>query len=118
MQGRSYGDRTDSDVRMDMAGLKDRIGDLRTFVSQYVQLDDAGRGPCPFHPPDKNPSFAVHPDGFWVCFHEVNPSTGKQLGGDAIDFYRRLKGLSYRDAIKDLAAMVAAPVDGSAHEKD
>lgn len=31
--------------------INERIGDLYAFVAQYVELDDAGRGSCPFHPP-------------------------------------------------------------------
>jgi hypothetical protein len=29
----------------------------------------------------------------------VDPKTGRYLGGDAIEFYRRLKGLSYKRVI-------------------
>ena len=85
--------------------LKAVIGDLYAFVSQYVVLDAGGRGSCPFHPPDRHPSFAVNrKEGYWVCFHETNPHTGRYLGGDAIEFYRRLKGLSFKEAVRDLAA--------------
>ena len=84
--------------------LKEAIGDLYTFVSQYVDLDARGRGSCPFHPPDRHPSFAVNrKEGYWVCFHEANPRTGHYLGGDAIEFYRRLKGLSFKEAVRELA---------------
>lgn len=84
--------------------LKAAIGDVYDFVAQYVALDERGRGSCPFHPPDHHPSFAVDRErGYWVCFHEVNPETGRYLGGDAIEFYRRLKGLSFKEAVLDLA---------------
>ena len=84
--------------------LKRAIGDLYTFVSQYVDLDARGRGSCPFHPPDRHPSFAVNrEEGYWVCFHETNPRTGHYLGGDAIEFYRRLKGLSFKEAVREMA---------------
>ncbi len=84
--------------------LKRAIGDLYTFVSRYVKLDATGRGSCPFHPPDRHPSFAVNRDkGYWVCFHETNPQTGHYLGGDAIEFYRQLKGLSFKEAVRELA---------------
>jgi hypothetical protein len=84
--------------------LKAAIGDLYTFVSQYVELDAKGRGSCPFHPPDRHPSFAVNrEEGYWVCFHETNPQTGRYLGGDAIEFYQRLKGLSFKEAVRELA---------------
>jgi hypothetical protein len=91
--------------------VKDRIGDLRSFIGQFVELDAAGRGPCPFHPPDRNASFSVHPSGYWVCFHEVNPRTGRYLGGDAITFYMRLRGVSFTQALADLDGVVTP--DGS-----
>ena len=84
--------------------MKRAIGDVYTFVSEYVELDARGRGSCPFHPPDQHPSFAVNrEEGYWVCFHETNPQTGHYLGGDAIEFYRRLKGLTFREAVRELA---------------
>ena len=85
--------------------LKAAIGDLYTFVSQFAELDAKGRGPCPFHPPDERPSFVVNREkGYWVCFHEVNQETGRYLGGDAIEFYRRLKGLGFKEAVRELSA--------------
>jgi DNA primase len=74
-----------------------------------VQKPDGGyflvRGPCPFHPPDERPSFVVNREkGYWVCFHEVNQETGRYLGGDAIEFYRRLKGLGFKEAVRELSA--------------
>lgn len=84
--------------------LKAAIGDLYAFVSQYVTLDAKGRGSCPFHPPDRHPSFAVNREkGYWICFHEINPETGRHLGGDAIEFYRRLYGLDFKKAVRKLA---------------
>ncbi len=84
--------------------LKAAIGDLYIFVSQYVELDAKGRGSCPFHPPDRHPSFAVNcEEGYWVCFHETNPETGRYLGGDAIEFYQQLKGLGFKEAVRELA---------------
>lgn len=83
--------------------LRERIGDSYTFISRYVELDEMGRGHCPLHPPDIHPSFRVdRQTGYWVCFHEVNPRTGKYLGGDAIEFYKRLKGLSQKAAVREL----------------
>ncbi len=74
----------------------ERIGDIYSFVSSFVRLDNTGRGSCPFHPPDVHPSFSVNKQsGYWQCFHE-------QTGGDAISFYARLKGINYRDALADL----------------
>jgi DNA primase len=88
-----------------MARLKAQIGDTYSFVSKYVELDETGRGHCPFHPPDIHPSFAVNKArDFWICFHETNPKTGRHIGGDAISFYKRLTGLPYRDVLRQLQA--------------
>ena len=87
-----------------IAEIKSRIGDIYDFIGQYVPLDERGRGPCPFHPPDRHPSFAVNREGgYWVDFHEVNSRTGRYVGGDAIEFYRRLRGLDHRGAVRELA---------------
>ena len=84
--------------------LKRAIGDVYAFVSQYVELDARGRGSCPFHPPGRHPSFAVNREqAYWGCLHPTNPQTGHYLGGDAIEFYRWLKGLSFKEAVRDLA---------------
>jgi hypothetical protein len=61
--------------------LKTRLGDPYDFISQYVELNQDGRGHCPFHPPDYHPSFVVNrADGYWVDFHEVDPRTGRYVG--------------------------------------
>jgi hypothetical protein len=83
--------------------LKEQIGDPYAFISQFVELDERGRGHCPLHPPDRNPSLVVdRRTGHWTCFHEVDPRTGKHLGGDGIELYRRLKGLTLREAVSEL----------------
>jgi len=99
---------------VDAENLKQRIGDLRSFVGQYVDLDSAGRGSCPFHPPDRRKSFAVR-DDYWVCFHDVNPRTGRYVGGDAIAFYMRLKGVTFKDAVHELGQL---GLRSAASEKD
>ena len=77
--------------------LKEEIGDLYQFISQFVELDEKGRGHCPFHPPDRHPSFAVNrEENYWVDFHD-------HTGGDAIAFYQRLKGIGFLEAVKELA---------------
>jgi CHC2 zinc finger len=83
--------------------LKEQIGDPYDFISRFVELDERGKGHCPFHPPDHHPSFAVDRHrGFWIDFHEVNPRTGRYVGGDVVEFYRRLKGLTYKEVLKEL----------------
>jgi hypothetical protein len=89
--------------RQSAGQIKERLGDPYSFISRYVSLDQSGRGSCPFHPPDSHPSFAVNRQrGYWVCFHEINPRTGRYIGGDVIDFYRRLHNLSYKDTLTEL----------------
>lgn len=84
--------------------IKTAMGDPYTFIARYVALDHSGRGHCPFHPPDIHPSFAVSRGGYWVDFHETNPRMGRYVGGDAIEFYRRLRGYSPAEAIRALQA--------------
>lgn len=55
----------------------------RDFISQYVELDSAGRGLCPWHD-DHRYSFAVYEDN-WHCFAGCEGQT-------IIDFYIKLKG--------------------------
>ncbi len=82
---------------------KHRLGDVYDFISRYVPLDETGRGPCPFHPPDRHSSFAVNrQQGYWICFHEVNPRTGRHLGGDIIAFWMKFRDLSFQEALRDL----------------
>jgi hypothetical protein len=89
--------------RGEVATLKERLGDLRQFIGQFVQLDSQGRGHCPFHPPDRTPSFKVH-ETFWICFHEVKPN-GRYLGGDAIAFWMRYRGIDFPTALSDLSRL-------------
>jgi DNA primase len=78
--------------------IKARL-DIVEVVRRYVELRPvSGRwmGPCPFHQETK-PSFSVNPsEGFYYCF-------GCQAAGDVIDFYMRMNGLDFREAIEHLA---------------
>lgn len=86
--------------------VKAQIGDTYSFVSRFVELDASGRGHCPFHPPDHHPSFVVSRVlDRWTCFHDYSPELGRYLGGDAIDFYMRLMGLNYKEALQELRDM-------------
>lgn len=50
---------------------------------------------CPFHK-DKTPSLSIDDEkGLWNCF-------GCQAGGSVIDFVAKIKGISTRDAIREL----------------
>jgi hypothetical protein len=66
------------------------------FVSQYVELSPTGRGKCPFHD-DQRASFAVNAEGnYWYCFAGCG-------GGSIIDFWMKLKGYDFKEAVKDLS---------------
>lgn len=73
--------------------------DIVDVVGRYVQLKKGGAnymGLCPFHN-EKSPSFTVSPTKqFYHCF-------GCGAHGTAIGFLMEYSGLSFVDAIKDLA---------------
>ncbi len=73
---------------------------LVSVVGRRVKLAKRGReheGLCPFHN-EKSPSFTVNEDkGFYHCF-------GCGAHGDAVEFTMRTGGLSFRDAVEQLAA--------------
>lgn len=59
-----------------------------------VILKESGgrwRGLCPFHS-EKTPSFVIFPNNRFKCF-------GCGETGDAIDFIRKLKGFSFKEAV-------------------
>ena len=72
------------------------------FVGQYVELSPNGRGLCPFHD-DHNSSFAVNAEkNYWHCFAGCG-------GGSLIDFYMKMKGVDFKDAVRELAGMLLQP---------
>ena len=86
--------------------VRDRT-DLVEVVSRHVGLQRRGRsfvGLCPFHQ-EKTPSFHVIPDkGIFHCF-------GCQAGGDAFKFLMMMDGLSFVEAVKELAAAVGVEIE-------
>lgn len=74
--------------------------DIMSVVSEYVHLTRKGRnfwGLCPFHN-EKTPSFTVDPDRqIYKCF-------GCGKGGDVFAFVMDKKGLSFAEALAELAA--------------
>ena len=79
---------------------------IEDVVGQYVNLRRSGSnlfGLCPFHG-EKTASFSVAPDkGMYYCF-------GCHKGGGAINFVMEVEGMSYPDAVRNLAARVGLPV--------
>ncbi len=80
--------------------------DIVDVVGRYVKLRKAGSnllGLCPFHG-EKSPSFTVSPTKqFYHCF-------GCGVHGTAIGFLMEHAGLSYPEAIRDLAQTVGMEV--------
>jgi len=82
--------------------------DLVALVrSSGVELEKKGRnwvGTCPFHDEGKTKSLIVTPDkGLWNCLGSCR-NNGHPSGGDAIGWLVRFKGLSFREAMKELGA--------------
>ena len=79
--------------------LRSRIT-LSSVISRSIRLQKAGRefkACCPFHN-EKSPSFTVNDEkGFYHCF-------GCGAHGDAIRWLTDQRGLSFMDAVKELAA--------------
>ena len=79
--------------------LKQRLN-IVDIVRRYVPLRQAsGRhmGLCPFHQ-EKTASFSVNEaEGFYYCF-------GCQAAGDVLDFYMKINGVEFKEALEQLAA--------------
>ena len=89
--------------------------DIVDIVGRQVQLKKSGinfSGLCPFHA-EKSPSFTVTPTKqFYHCF-------GCGANGDAIRFLVEQHGMTFIDAVKDLAQQVgmSVPDDPSSPEQ-
>lgn len=90
--------------------------DVVEIVGRYVQLKKGGAnfmGLCPFHG-EKSPSFSVSPTKqFYHCF-------GCGKNGNAISFLMEHAGMTFVEAVKDLAQQFGMPVpedDASAQDR-
>lgn len=93
--------------------IKDRIN-IVDVVSRYVQLRHAGgnryMGPCPFHQETKG-SFSVNAEeGFFYCF-------GCQAAGDIFDFYSRINGVDFKEALEHFAQEAGVQLGGGKENK-
>lgn len=60
---------------------------------------------CPFHHPDRNPSFGIRADtGRWTCFAGCG-------SGDAFDLAMKLLGISFGEAVRLVADLAGVPLD-------
>ena len=91
--------------------------DIVDIVGRHVQLKKGGAnlsGLCPFHA-EKSPSFTVSPSKqFYHCF-------GCGANGDAIRFLTEYSGMSFIDAVTELAGQVGMTVpeeDSSPAERE
>ncbi len=80
--------------------------DLVEIIGEHLTLRRAGKefsALCPFHH-EKTPSFYVVPaKGFYKCF-------GCGESGDAFTFLMKRQGLSFQDAVRQIAARVGVEV--------
>ncbi len=84
------------------------------LVSEFVSLQKAGknyRGLCPFHQ-EKTPSFFVSPEkNICKCY-------GCGEGGSPINFYRKIKNISFQEAAEELADKAGIKIEKTAKQKD
>jgi hypothetical protein len=83
--------------------LKNAIS-VYDFVNRYVELDEHGKGLCPFHN-DQHPSFQVNQaQNYWSCYAGCG-------GGSLVDFWMKWRQVhgqdgSFTATIKDLAQLL------------
>ena len=79
--------------------LKDSVN-INDIIGSYVDLKKKGRyyfASCPFHGPEKTPSFSVSPEkGFYYCF-------GCHESGDIFHFLQKMEGITFMEAVERVA---------------
>lgn len=87
--------------------------DISDVIGKYIQLRKAGsefKALCPFHH-EKTPSFMVSPaKGIYKCF-------GCGAGGNVFNFLMQLKGISFTEAVEDVAGGLGMQVPRKAGGK-
>lgn len=90
---------------MSLDELKARIKDtpINHIIGSYIPVDKKGAGfvaQCPFHD-DRDPSLQINPHkNMFMCFVD-------NIGGDAINFVMRFKGMDFIDALKDICRVMS-----------
>ncbi len=94
------------DRKQAIRAIKERLN-IADIVRRYVELKRNGprwTAPCPFHQETK-PSFSVNEEeGMFYCF-------GCQASGDIFDFYARINGLDFKEALEQLAVEAGVTLD-------
>ena len=75
------------------------------FIQRYIKLKRVGKrhvGICPFHS-DSKPSLYIWENGNYHCF-------GCQKHGDIFSFVTELNGVSFTDAVKEVASFAGVPL--------
>src|SRR5690554_8050618 len=97
----------------DVSKILDNI-DIVELVSEFTELEKRGKnyfGLCPFHD-EKTPSFSVSPEKkLAVCM-------GCGEGGNTITFYSKIKNISFREALGELANRAGIKISASKAEVD
>lgn len=95
---------------MSLENLLDQVReayDIVEVISSYLSLKKVGRnylGFCPFHS-EKKPSFTVSPEKqIFKCF-------GCNAGGDVVTFYMKIKGITFREALLELAEKAGLAIE-------
>ncbi len=96
-----------------LSDIRDRIP-IVSFIGERVPLKKAGRnhkGNCPFHQ-EKTPSFMVSEEKqIFHCF-------GCGEGGDVFKFLMKFEGLSFAEAVRQLAERAGVSLPKDAFSKD
>ncbi len=89
----------------DIDEIKRRLN-IVDLIGRFTNLRRSGRnhvGLCPFHQ-EKSPSFSVNEaKGVFYCF-------GCQAHGDAFSFLMQMRGLSFPEAVEELARLAGVPL--------
>ena len=87
---------------MDLDDIKRSVNLMDFLSTRYgISCNPQGLAPCPFHPPDEQPSLHVFKgqDGLWR-FHDFHD----QAGGTIVDLVARMDGTDDKEACRRLLA--------------
>lgn len=83
----------------------DPLAVVRDAVPSLKQSGSRWKGNCPFHN-ERTPSFYFQPEkGLWHCFGAC------QEGGDILKFVMKLEGISFPEALRELARRTGVTLD-------